>query len=431
MNKLDLILMGIQNLWRRKLRTFLTILGVVIGTSSIVVMLSLGFGMNKSMEDMISSMGSLTTINVRKPWEERPGSKTPSLDDKAVKTFKAIPNVEAVSPTLEEYMLLKDGKYQGNFGIKGIDADTLETFGFKVSEGQLLSPKDDMSVLYGSAVASSFYDPKAHGQYKEPNISLMDDKIYLTFSDPFVTPEPGKVIPKDIKLKPMGILEPGGFDKDYSVFMTIESVRKIQAAKEKMEGKKKDRGKKKGYEVIDVKVNNIDNVKSVQEHIKELGYEAYSLNDELDSFKQQSKVTQAILGGIGAISLLVAAIGITNTMIMSIYERTKEIGVMKVIGASIKDIRSLFLFESAMIGFLGGFVGVVLSYGLSYALNIISQNFMGGGMGGMGGGSQISVIPVWLSFAAMGFSALIGIASGYFPAKRAMNLSALEAIKTE
>ena len=90
MNSIDLIRMGLQNLWRRKLRTFLTILGVVIGTSSIVVMLSLGFGMNQSMEDMMKEFGSLTTINVRKPWDESPGSKPKILDDKAIQSFKEI-----------------------------------------------------------------------------------------------------------------------------------------------------------------------------------------------------------------------------------------------------------------------------------------------------------------------------------------------------
>ena len=93
MSNLDLFRMGIKNLWRRKLRTFLTVLGVIIGASSIIVMLSLGFGMSKSFEEQIAQWGSLTTINVQKSWVEQPGQKQAVLDDKAVASFKLIPNV--------------------------------------------------------------------------------------------------------------------------------------------------------------------------------------------------------------------------------------------------------------------------------------------------------------------------------------------------
>ena len=132
--------------------------------------------------------------------------------------------------------------------------------------------------------------------------------------------------------------------------------------------------------------------------------------------------------------MLVAAIGIANTMVMSIYERTKEIGVMKVIGASLKDIKRLFLFESALIGVTGGVFGVGLSYLISFLMNTFGAEFIQLGMmmgPGGGGEARISIIPIWLALAALAFSAFIGVVSGYFPARRAMNLSALEAIRSE
>ena len=115
MSSIDLFRMGIKNLWRRKLRTFLTILGVVIGTSSIVVMLSLGFGMSKGFEDQIAQWGSLTTINVHKGWgEPMRGKKEVELNDKSVTTFKAMNNVIAVSPLLETSGAIINGKYIAN-----------------------------------------------------------------------------------------------------------------------------------------------------------------------------------------------------------------------------------------------------------------------------------------------------------------------------
>jgi ABC-type antimicrobial peptide transport system permease subunit len=175
----------------------------------------------------------------------------------------------------------------------------------------------------------------------------------------------------------------------------------------------------------------MNNVQNVQEQIKQMGYGAYSLTDVLEGMQKQSATMQAVLGGIGAISLFVAAIGITNTMVMSIYERTREIGVMKVLGCMLGDIRNLFLIEAAIIGFFGGLLGLGFSYGASALLNRFAGGLFGGGYYGPSEDNIVSLIPAWLALLALGFATLVGIISGFMPARRAMKLSALEAIKTE
>lgn len=437
MSNLDLILMGIKNLWRRKLRTFLTVLGVIIGASSIIVMLSLGFGLSQAFEDQMSQWGSLTTINVHKRWSDPSmptGQKEAKLDDTAVAAFKALPNVEAVSPTLETYGTIKNGRYIASVPIKGIDPDAMEAFGFETSEGRLLNNSDELSVVFGGGMKQNFYDPKSR-VWREAKIDLMKDRMVFTFDQDMGYPGAGgggqKPKYKDYKIKTVGVLTEGNWETSYGVYMPLKEVQKMIAEKEKAENIKPQPGRPKetGYQQINVKVNDMKNVKVVQDTIKEMGHEAYSLNDQLESMKKTAGTIQMVLGGIGAISLLVAAIGITNTMVMSIYERTKEIGVMKVIGASLKDIKRLFLFESALIGLLGGILGVGFSFFLSFFINKFSGAF--GNFFGTGGDSKISIIPIWLVFAAMAFSAIIGVISGYYPARRAMNLSALEAIRTE
>jgi ABC-type antimicrobial peptide transport system permease subunit len=149
----------------------------------------------------------------------------------------------------------------------------------------------------------------------------------------------------------------------------------------------------------------------------------------VEEMQKTMVMIEAVLGGIGGISLLVAAIGIANTMIMSVYERTREISVMKVIGASLKDIRKMFLLEAGMIGFGGGLLGLALSFGLSYVMNHFLAGFISGAIGGMG--SRVSVIPWWLALAALAFATMVGVVSGYSPAQRAMNLSVLEGLKNE
>lgn len=431
MSSIDLIRMGIKNLWRRKLRTFLTVLGVVIGTSSIIVMLSLGFGLSSFFEEQISQWGDLTVINVYKGWSDVPGKEQISLDDKAVESFKSLPNVVAVSPMLETYGVIKAGRYIAHSTIRGVDPSTMDAFGFKAAEGRLLESSDSLVAVFGSSIRYNFYDPKAR-VWREANIDLMKDKLSITLDPNYGWSVPGENKPnyKEYKIKTAGILEEGDWETSYAIYMPIAEVKKMIIDKEKAENvKPQNKTNTNEYNRINVKVSDINKVQEVQQKIKDMGHEAYSLNDQLEYTKKQAATIQAVLGGIGGVSLLVAAIGITNTMVMSIYERTKEIGIMKVIGASLKDIKKLFLFESALIGLFGGMLGIGFSYSLSYLVNKFSYQF--GEALGAYGASKISIIPIWLVIVAMAFSALIGIISGYFPARRAMNLSALEAIRTE
>ena len=438
MNNLDLILMGVKNLWRRKLRTFLTVLGVIIGTSSIIVMLSLGFGLSQAFEDQVAQWGDLTTINVHQRWNDPSmptpgGGKDVKLDDAAVASFKLLPHVTAVSPTLETYGTIINGRYIAGIPIKGIDPDTMEEFGFDIGEGRLLDNKDDMTIIFGSDMAHNFYDPKAR-VWREITVNLMKDRMTLTLDPSYGYNDPNmdKINYPEYKIKVAGVLAEGqNWEHSYGVWMPLTQVQKLIKEKEKLEKIRPQPGQNSSsvYQQINVKVDDMKNVADVQTTIKDMGHEAYSLNDQLESMKGTAGVIQLVLGGIGAISLLVAAIGITNTMVMSIYERTREIGIMKVIGASINDIKKLFLFESALIGVLGGMIGISFSFLLSYIVNKFSYIF--GNFFGTGGETKISIIPFWLVLAALLFSALIGIISGYYPARRAMNLSAIEAIRTE
>ena len=212
-------------------------------------------------------------------------------------------------------------------------------------------------------------------------------------------------------------------DYDNNVFMTVDGYMDL------MDRLKMPRPNTHSYDRIQVRVDDMKNAEEVSDSIKALDYDAMGMIELIKSMNKGMAIVNAIFAGIGSISFIVAAIGIANTMIMSIYERTREIGVMKVIGASIQDIQKLFLTEAALIGFIGGVIGVALSLILSAGFNLIGNRFA------MAQGAEeavkISHIPLWLVLVALVFSTLVGIAAGYFPAKRAMNLSALDAIRSE
>lgn len=464
MTSFDLISMAIRNLWKRKLRTFLTVLGVVIGTAAIIVMVSLGIGMNESFEAQLSQRGSLKVITVNSSGggnygryggmsimggsSNQKGNKNVSLDDKAINTFKNIKGVEAVTPISDGYFRFVVDKYVGQLQVRGIDPATMEAFGYNVDKGRLLMEGDDLDIVFSSEASSNLYNPKLNWRVRYNNpvqIDFMNEKIQMTYDHSYG--EKRETIPnmqnnekiikpaKIYKIKTAGILSPGnGMDSYYS-YMPIAQVQKLKKEqtrfeKEKYGGGSSNDSSQTGYDSASVKCQNMEDVQVIQDIIKEMGFQAYSLTDDLKAMQETSKSMQALLGAIGAVSLFVAAIGITNTMVMSIYERTREIGVMKVIGAAIKDIKRLFLIEAALIGFLGGLFGIGISLIISMVINSSGVQLLG--MMSYGNeATKISSVPIWLCFSALIFSALVGIVSGYFPARRAMKLSAISAIRTE
>lgn len=435
----DLISMAVRNLWKRRLRTFLTILGVIIGTASIVVMISIGIGMNESYMKQISEWGSLQVIDVYPPnsSEEMVVSNTSNpktnnknvvLDAKAIQGFKEIPGVIAATPVLNDYMQLISGKYVADVSFMGIDPSCFDDLGYNITEGRGLLENDKVALVVGENVLSSFYNPKLSWQARyssePPTVDIFNDKVQITYDYAYGTKDADKSI-KPIKAEVVGKL--GSNDQNgYSVIIPIKQLEKIQKEKQKHQnstGNSSGNKNKSGtYEKALVRVQDIEKVQEVQKYIKELGYNASSLSDVLESMKETTKMLRTMLGAIGGISLVVAAIGITNTMVMSIYERTREIGVMKVIGASLKDIKRLFLTEAAIIGFVGGIFGILVSFGASKVVNYFAAKQSS---------DMLSSIPLWLYLAALLFATFVGVASGYLPAKRAMNLSALTAIKTE
>ena len=186
------------------------------------------------------------------------------------------------------------------------------------------------------------------------------------------------------------------------------------------------------YSQFVVNVDDSSNVEAVLQDIQDMGYYGETNKEWIEETEKQFMIIEAVLGGIGAVAMLVAAISIANTMTMSTYERTKEIGVMKVLGCALGNIRSMFLAEAAFIGFLGGVAGIILSYVLSIVLNkVIAPRFMGDMLEGYGSNVSISAIPLWLVALAIVFSTLIGMIAGFFPAQRATKLSPLAAIRNE
>lgn len=246
---------------------------------------------------------------------------------------------------------------------------------------------------------------------------------------------------KGMKVNVLDIIANKGYEYEGTIFIDINNWNQFLDRYNKRYKVKlppiKERRNQHQYDGFDVKVNVIENVADVTKAIKELGVNAWDEAQWLTQVQGTNRMIQGVLGAVGAVSLVVAAIGITNTMVMSIYERTKEIGVMKVIGAQVRDIRMLFLFEAALIGLIGGLIGTALSYGMSAGINYLAHKAASGGGGedggifGMAGMFSESYLPLWLAGASVFFATVIGVLAGLYPSIRATRLSALAAIKTD
>lgn len=451
MRFLDLLTMSINNLRRRKVRTALTVLGVVIGTASVVVMVSLGIGLNALMMEMYSSYGSMTAIEIYNYGNNGNNGTSDNplyLTDDTVKEFLRIPHVTSASPVLETNVILKQGVYETNTSINGVTREFMEQI--PLGQGKLPDPKStEMEFIYGNAIVQWFQNSKTGKGYWDtqelPDIDYMNKPMFVIFdTDAYYQSRSGGSgdgtpvkAPKKYLIKTAGVVE-GGIDDynsyAYGVYTDIDQLKtqlKKIYKKNPIPGQPTNKkGKPYSYFIYNqayVYVDDMENVTTVQKAITDMGFQANSQMEWIEQSQQTYNMIQLVLGGIGAISLFVAAIGIANTMMMSIYERTKEIGVIKVLGCDLRTIRNMFLLESGFIGFMGGVIGVAISYGIGFIMN----HFLGIGQIMTGQAGNISRIPLWLASAAVVFAIFVGMAAGFFPSLRAMHLSPLAAIRNE
>jgi putative ABC transport system permease protein len=190
---------------------------------------------------------------------------------------------------------------------------------------------------------------------------------------------------------------------------------------------------KDGYSEVIVKAQDAEQVLGVSEAITEMGFQAFALQDFVQGINNFYVILQFIFGGVGAIALLVAAIGIANTMAMSILERTREIGLMKAVGATNRDVLAIFLGEAAGIGFLGGLGGTLIGWLAGQGINVIAVVYLASQAGEQGGmpPSVAVYTPVWLPVFTLVFATVIGMISGLYPALRAATMIPVMALKYE
>jgi putative ABC transport system permease protein len=445
----DLIRLVLGNLNRRKGRVALTAIGVVIGTAAVVVLVSLAIGLQQNANEQLYGIGDLTQIQVSPGYAMEGGGggmsgvkvmaagggggggggdgTTTLLTNDALDTISAIPGVAAIIP--RDYFFggvtMKYKRMEGGANIIGVGTDSLANMGLEAEQGVVELAKG--TVIIGSQIANNFYSPNLRpGQEPPAPPDLYDQTISFIF---IKWDNDGNEIRKTVPLKVAGVVKETLGESDWSIYMGLDE---LKVYNEWASGARINYNKT-GYNQVVVKVDQVDHVLDVNDQITALGFQAYTPLSFVQGINNFYQILQVIFGGVGAIALLVAAIGIANTMAMAILERTKEIGLMKAIGATNRDVLTIFLGEAAGIGFVGGLGGVLIGWLSGQALNVVAIVYLAGQASSQGGAPPSIAVytPAWLPVFALLFSTLIGLVSGLYPALRAATMVPVNALKYE
>jgi putative ABC transport system permease protein len=433
----DLISLIFYNLNRRKGRVVLTAVGVVIGTASVVTLVSLANGLQRSATSQLGGIGDLKAINVYPRYEDMgpigPGmnaggpSQMKLITQNVIDEIAAMDGVSQVIPrdSLRAMTILKHGKLEAYSSIIGAQVNDVSELGYVVKSG--VGTLERGTAIVGEPMLRQFMDPKMRpGQEPPPPPEVLDQTIKMVVVK---MAQDGTEVRKTVSLRIVGILKESRNEGDYSLLMPLEEVNKLN---EWVMNKRINRNRE-GYETAIVRVSDVDKVIQVADQITELGFNAFTPQSMVQGISNFYLIIQIVFGGVGAVALLVAAIGIANTMTMAILERTREIGLMKAVGATNNNVLSIFLGEAAGIGFLGGLGGLGLGWLAGQAINVVATPYLAAQAAQFGAPPPEAAVfmPVWLPAFSVLFATFVGLVSGLYPALHAATLVPVVALKYE
>ena len=446
----DLTDLALRNLREALFRNALTTLGVAVGVASLVAMLSLGVGLQELASKRLSQSGLFDTILVtpkisfrgpgRPQREEQPNKPVRIIDEDARKEIEKLPNVIEVYPQIRFFTEVRFNNKPFATVVAGMPESARNSGSFDGMKGHFFS---------SPAVDEAILQIEFAKELSEKTDLLIGQELILRYAERQAlqangagsgghTAEPSggfSVVPKELRLKIIGIVETEpatgyGGDGNARLLIPLETAATLRAAQvnDLRDIVRDSAANKTTYPSLSVRVKSPSQVEALEASIKNLGFNAFSLLDASKSLRTFFSVFDSLLGIFGTLALAVATLGIVNTLVMSILERRREIGVLKALGAADSDVQRLFFVEAGVMGLLGGIFGVtfgwLLGRAVTYGTNVYlhRQNL---------NSIELSSVPWWLVLSALGFAVLVSLAAGLYPASRAAKLNPVDALRYE
>lgn len=446
----DAIEFSLAGLRKRRLRTFLTASGVMIGIGALVSMISFGTGMQKNVTEAFKASDLFTTVLVmpggpdvpsRDP--DRPsrtaklaGRSDAVLDAAAVAEIARISGVRLAYPDVNFPAIVSLGEKEEFRLVQVVPAAVAASNAVQVRWGRAYASDEEEGVVVSrSLVRRLGTDEPAVAVGKTLRVTSVSIDLGKLASLDLSALFSGKGLPvarEDYKFPVVGVIETGAFGGGPSpvqndVLIPPGTARRIKRLPmTSIWDLFRIRDGRLGYSAVSVKVGSMKDLEPVKSRIREMGFTTFALADQFEQVTRSFYIMDMILAAVGMIAIVVAALGIVNTMVMSILERFREIGVMKAVGAGDGDIKRIFFFESGAIGLLGGAAGCVLGWAVSLVINRVLNFYMARqGMPNI----DYFAFPTWIFLGALGFSLLVSLVSGIYPARRAARVDPVVALR--
>lgn len=412
------------NMKQRGIRTVLTILGVVIGVISIVSLLSIGIGVKETVLSEFMSNEQITQITVMGVNEGK--RKDKMLTDERMKQFQELDHVTEVYPRLNVEGVSFYKNYVGYGDIIGVPRKYLENItlqygnlpDMKSLKPEIVMGQGALYMFYNENTGACYIDTIEEAERKTIDLSGQNIEVQFGYTDDATK----------AKLLVTGMLNNNSYDMYCDMDILKRYLKRI-AVDGKIPGQPvNENGENYNEWIYSGAIVVVDDTQHVEEVLKKLqnmGFQTENDKEYLDTMKKTVNVIQVMLGGIGMIALVVAVIGIGNTMTTAVYDRINEIGILKVLGCDLDELMILFLLESGILGGLGGLIGIGCSFLLiRFVLNPVAVKMLS-----LEAGMTLAVLPFWLILAAFAFSVLLGLLAGFFPAKWAAKLKPIDAVR--
>lgn len=381
-------------------RTLLTILGISVGIGAILFLVSLGYGLQHLILNQITTSDALLSLDVTAGEIENL-----KLNSESLKMIKETAGVEKVSPLVSTQGQINIGGISSELQVNFADQEFFKLDGTTIKKGGRFytdNSEDKNKIIISSSALQLFNLSEADAFNNKARFSL------------YIPPKEGEAekskeyVDIEQEFQVIGIIQEDASNYVYMPF-SISNTLGID-----------------DFSKIKVKVSNQNQLDGVRLAIMEKGYSVSALSDIIEQANQVFNVMQIILASFGVVALVVSAIGMFNTMTIALLERTQEIGIMKALGATSADIWQMFLAEAVIIGFLGGLGGLTIGWAggqaFNYGINMLAGAF---------GGQKIDIFytPFWFAALIIGFSTIVGLLTGFYPARRAAKISPLVALR--